>query len=134
MNKKILTEILKINKPINMANFINNCLYGKYGYYKNSNILGKKGDFVTSPEITQLFGEIIGLYILNNWLKKKFNKFNLIELGPGNGTLMIDLLNIALLKPESIVNKEIKRNNKINIKIIMYLQALLSISYLFLRD
>ncbi|CAK9301607.1 unnamed protein product [Gordionus sp. m RMFG-2023] len=54
--------------------------------------IGQKEDFVTSPEISQIFGEIIGVYILNEWLSKYNNQpFNLVELGPGHGTLMRDL-------------------------------------------
>jgi len=108
--KKILSQIIKLNKPINIAKFIDLCLYGKYGYYNNSNIIGKKGDFITSPEISQLFGEIIGLYILNDRSKKMNQKFNLIELGPGNGTLLNDIINIS--------NKFQKFNELINFCLI----------------
>ena len=118
MNKKKISEIIKDKKPVNVSKFIDFCLYGKYGYYKNSNVLGKKGDFVTSPEISQLFGEIIGIYFINDLLEKKNKMFNLIELGPGNGTLINDMLNIA--------NNFNKIRTSIRIKLIEINKSLIS--------
>ena len=95
---KILKEIVKkkINsKIISIEKFTEACLYGKFGYYDNSNVIGKKGDFITSPEISQLFGEIIGLFIFYHWKTNLKKKFNFYELGPGKGTLLIDLFNIT---------------------------------------
>ena len=92
--KKIIDQITKNNLPITIEQYIELCLYSENGYYKNSKVIGKVGDFITSPEISQLFGEIVGLFFLSFW-KKKINKpFNLVELGPGRGTLLIDILNI----------------------------------------
>ena len=93
--KEIINKIKRINKPINIEEYLEICLYGRHGYYKNNKAIGKEGDFVTAPEISQLFGEILGLYIYSFW-KNKINKtFKLIELGPGKGTLLIDILNIT---------------------------------------
>ena len=95
---KILAELVKKkfnSKIISIEKFTDICLYGKFGYYNNSKVIGKKGDFVTSPEISQLFGDIIGLFILYHWKVNLKKKFNFYELGPGNGTLLIDLLNIT---------------------------------------
>ncbi len=62
-------------------------------YYDSRDPLGAKGDFITAPEISQLFGEIIGVWTARKWLDMGSPaKFNLIELGPGRGTLMADLL------------------------------------------
>lgn len=95
MFKKKIDQIIKIKQPITIEKFIELCLYSDDGYYSKKKILGKKGDFITSPEISQLFGELIGFFILSVW-KKKINKpFNLVELGPGRGTLLIDILNIT---------------------------------------
>ncbi len=105
IKKKILSEIIKNKNPISLEKFIEFCLYNKFGYYNNSLVLGKKGDFVTSPEISQLFGEIIGLFILNDWSININDKFNLVELGPGRGTLMKDIINIT--KKFSTFNKMI---------------------------
>ena len=110
-DNKIIKLIRKSKNPINIEDFINLCLYNQEGYYFNNNrIIGKQGDFTTSPEISQLFGEIIGLFILSFW-KKNINKdFNLIELGPGNGTLLIDILNIT--------KNEFSFNESINLSLI----------------
>lgn len=95
IESKILNQIKNYNKPINLEKYINLCLFGKDGYYKNFNIIGKSGDFITSPEISQLFGEIIGLYVVDYWQNFIKKPFNLIELGPGKGTLLLDILNIT---------------------------------------
>ncbi len=61
------------------------------GYYTTQNPIGSKGDFITAPEVSQLFGEIIALTLVNKINKKKIKKFQLVELGPGKGTLMKDI-------------------------------------------
>jgi len=95
MHKNIILEkIIKIRKPITIEKFTNLCLYSKNGYYKNTDVIGQSGDFITAPEISQLFGEIIGLYIFDFWKNKINEPFDLIELGPGKGTLLIDILRI----------------------------------------
>ncbi len=69
-------------------------------YYKKPNILGENGDFITSPEVSQLFGEIIGLWAIEQWQKLGYPPYiNLVELGPGRGLLMRDLLRTAILVP-----------------------------------
>ena len=95
IKKEVINYIKKKDRPISIEKYIDLCLYSKDGYYKNSNVIGRKGDFITSPEISQLFGEIIGLVIYSYWYNKIKKSFNLIELGPGRGTLLIDLLNIT---------------------------------------
>lgn len=62
-------------------------------YYDTRDPLGKDGDFTTAPEISQLFGEIIGIWAVQRWINMgSSSQFNLIEIGPGRGTLMADLL------------------------------------------
>ena len=93
--KKLIKLIRNTKYGIPLDKYIEICLYdNNYGYYKKNNPLGRNGDFVTSPEISQLFGEILGLYIYNFWKENLNNQFNLIELGPGNGTLIRDILRI----------------------------------------
>jgi len=94
IKRKIINEIDTTN-GISLDKFIDICLFSKDGYYKKAKPIGKKGDFTTAPEISQLFGEILGLYIYNFWQKKINTKFNLIELGPGKGTLISDILRIT---------------------------------------
>ncbi|MGI4776036.1 MAG: class I SAM-dependent methyltransferase [Janthinobacterium lividum] len=70
-------------------------------YYRHKKFIGAQGDFITSPEISQLFGEIIGLWCIESWYKLSCPKdINLVELGPGRGILMRDILRIAKLVPD----------------------------------
>lgn len=67
-------------------------------YYKSTKTLGEAGDFITSPEISQLFGEIIALWTIEKWRTLGSpERFALIELGPGRGKLMQDFLRVAKL-------------------------------------
>ena len=67
-----------------------------HGYYLTRDPLGEAGDFITSPEISQVFGEIIGLWCAVTWQNANApHNINLVELGPGRGTLMADILRTA---------------------------------------
>ncbi len=92
MNKII--NILKKKKSIPLDQFINISLYDKeFGYYMKKNPFGKKGDFITSPLISNLFGEMIAIWCISLWKHlDKPKKILLVELGPGDGTLCRDLL------------------------------------------
>lgn len=69
-------------------------------YYKSTENIGKDGDFITAPEISQLFGEIIALWAIEQWQKiGSPSRFILLELGPGQGQLMQDFLRVAKLVP-----------------------------------
>ena len=83
---------MKINKSTNLSldQFINWALYDKdSGYYMKQNPFGREGDFITAPNITRLFSEIITIWLIT-FLKSLGSpkKFNLIELGAGNGEMM----------------------------------------------
>lgn len=72
-----------------------------YGYYKTRDPLGADGDFVTAPEISQAFGEMIGLWCAETWRQAGApERVNLVELGPGRGTMMADMLRAARTMPE----------------------------------
>ncbi|MFY9589149.1 class I SAM-dependent methyltransferase [Rickettsia endosymbiont of Halotydeus destructor] len=74
---------------------------GPSSYYQHTDMLGTDGDFLTAPEISQLFGEIIGLWCIKEWQKIGCpSRISIIELGPGRGLLMRDLLRVAKLVPE----------------------------------
>jgi len=92
MNKII--NILKDKKSIPLDKFINIALYDKkFGYYMTKNPFGKEGDFITSPMVSNLFGEMLAIWCVAYWEHLgKPNKIILVELGPGNGTLCSDLL------------------------------------------
>lgn len=85
-------------------------------YYRNTKSLADEGDFITAPEVSQLFGEIIGLWCIKEWQRIGCPKdVGLVELGAGRGLLMRDLLRIAKLVPEfykalSIEIVEINKN------------------------
>lgn len=95
----IISEINKKSK-IDISEFINLSQNGNNGYYIKQNPIGLNNDFITAPEISQMFGEILGLYILNNWKTKIRTSFNLIELGPGKGTLITDILRVSKINEE----------------------------------
>lgn len=64
----------------------------EYGYYTTREPFGRGGDFITAPDISQLFGEMIGLWIADFWLRSGSPKLRLVECGGGRGTLMQDIL------------------------------------------
>ncbi len=125
IKEKIKSEILKTKKDMRLDVFLNNVLYKNDGYYLNKDPIGKKRDFITAPEISQTFGEIIGLYFLYFWKTKIKTQFNLIELGPGKGTLFNDISKSVskhsyFLKNANIIfvekNKELIKIQKQNSK------------------
>jgi NADH dehydrogenase [ubiquinone] 1 alpha subcomplex assembly factor 7 len=77
------------------------CLYDpEHGYYKKKDPLGRGGDFITAPEVSQVFGELIGLWAGEAWrLMGRPDEIRLIELGPGRGTLMADALRALHVLP-----------------------------------
>lgn len=79
--------------PMTLANFMQQCLLDpKHGYYATRDPFGTLGDFTTAPEISQMFGELVGLSLAQSWLDQGAPKsFILAELGPGRGTLMRDI-------------------------------------------
>ena len=85
---------LKNNSKIPLDKFINKILYDKgKGYYMNSNPIGSKGDFITSPNISIMFSEMIAIWIISFWEKIGCPKnINIIELGAGNGEMMLHIL------------------------------------------
>ena len=92
-----IIDILKEKKSIPLDQFINIVLYDKkFGYYIKNNPFGKEGDFITSPLISNLFGEMLAVWCVSFWeYIGKPDKILLVELGPGDGTLCKDLLNTS---------------------------------------
>ena len=84
-----LNKYFPKSKKIPIDKFISNALYDEnYGYYFKKIPFGKDGDFVTSPEITSLFSEVIALWVVSLWEHMgKPKVFNIVELGPGNGQM-----------------------------------------------
>ena len=93
-----LAEILKARiaatGPMSVAEYMAECLlHPQHGYYTTRPPFGTEGDFTTAPEISQMFGELLGLCLAQYWLDLgRPAPFTLAELGPGRGTLMADVL------------------------------------------
>ena len=80
--------------PISLAEYMAECLlHPAHGYYPTRDPFGAAGDFTTAPEISQMFGELLGLCLAQSWLDQGSPApFTLAELGPGRGTMMADVL------------------------------------------
>ncbi len=93
---------IALTGPIPVADFMALCLYDPhYGYYNQREPFGAAGDFVTAPEISQMFGELIGLWAATVWQSMGApDPVQLIELGPGRGTMMSDALRALRAAPE----------------------------------
>lgn len=99
------TEIrrrIAVAGPMPVAEYMALCLAdSEHGYYTTRDPLGARGDFITAPEVSQMFGEMIGLWMAATW-KQMGSPENLriIELGPGRGTMMKDALRAAKVMPD----------------------------------
>lgn len=92
--EKLLISRIAQTGPMRVDEYMAECLlHPRHGYYTGRDPLGAQGDFITAPEISQMFGELIGLALAQTWLDQGAPApFTLAELGPGRGTLMADLL------------------------------------------
>ena len=92
-----LKQRISNDGAMTVAEYMAECLANpEHGYYIHNEPFGVSGDFVTAPEISQMFGELLGLWAVHQWYAMgKPKSFNLIELGPGRGTLMSDALRAA---------------------------------------
>ncbi len=97
---KDLRRIISARGPVSLAEFMAIALTDpQTGYYVRRSPIS--GDFVTAPEISQIFGELIGLFFVQAWEDRgRPDRIQLIELGPGRGTLMADMLRAARVRPE----------------------------------
>lgn len=96
LKERIIRQI-KATGPISVADYMALCLFdGQAGYYTTRDPFGKDGDFITAPEISQMFGELLGVWCVDAWAALGSPQdFVLCEIGPGRGTLMSDLLRTA---------------------------------------
>tara|TARA_R110002012_G_scaffold14426_2_gene59659 strand:+ start:1796 stop:2860 length:1065 start_codon:yes stop_codon:yes gene_type:complete len=96
-----IIEHIHANGPMRIDEYMAMCLlHPTGGYYTTRDPFGAEGDFVTAPEISQMFGELIGLCLAQTWLSQGApDRFTLAELGPGRGTLMADILRATRAVP-----------------------------------
>lgn len=102
LKERIIRQI-RATGPISVADYMALCLFDpEAGYYTTREPFGTKGDFITAPEISQMFGELIGVWCVGAWhALGSPQHFVLCEMGPGRGTLMTDLLRTATkISPE----------------------------------
>ena len=87
---------IRLQGPLSVAAYMREVLTNPLaGYYMHRDVFGSKGDFVTSPEISQMFGEMVGVWAVSTWHHLgKPSRFSLAELGPGRGTLTMDVLRV----------------------------------------
>jgi len=95
--------------PITVADYMTRCLHDpQEGYYATRPALGEGGDFITAPLISQMFGELLGVWAVETWTRMgKPSAFRLVEMGPGDGTLMSDLLRTVRLAPDFVAAAEV---------------------------
>ena len=132
---------LKNNSKIPLDKFINKALYDtNNGYYMNKNPIGHEGDFMTSPNISILFSEMITIWLISFWENMGCPKnINIIELGAGNGEMMLQILksiekfnkfksssNFFIYEKSPYLKK--LQKNKINFKNIKWIKNLRNIS------
>ena len=89
-----LAAQIAVSGPLTVAQYMTACLHDpEGGYYATRPGLGEAGDFLTAPLVSQMFGELIGVWAASAWrLMDQPQSIRLVEMGPGDGTLMEDLL------------------------------------------
>lgn len=98
---RLLLRRIALTGPITVAEFMAEALgHPLHGYYQRRDPLGRAGDFITAPEVSQMFGELIGLWCVEVWHEMGCpDPCHLVELGPGRGTLMADALRASRIRP-----------------------------------
>ncbi|XP_068454891.1 protein arginine methyltransferase NDUFAF7, mitochondrial [Clinocottus analis] len=91
-----LTSRIKATGPITVSEYMREVLTNPVaGYYVRNNMLGPEGDFITSPEISQMFGELLGVWTVSEWMAAgRPERLQLVELGPGRGSMAADVLRV----------------------------------------
>ena len=96
-----LARLIQETGPLTLAQYMSLCLHDPAeGYYATRPRLGAGGDFLTAPEVSQMFGEMIGVWAVSVWTAMgRPSSVRLVELGPGSGALMSDLLRATRAEP-----------------------------------
>ncbi len=100
--KERLAREIALTGPMTVADYVVRCLHDpRDGYYATRPAIGAGGDFITAPMVSQMFGELIGLWAVELWRRLGApERVRLVEVGPGDGTLMADALRAARLDPD----------------------------------
>jgi len=100
--KRKLQLLIEANGPMTVADYMAHCLGDPvHGYYMTRDPFGAGGDFTTAPEVSQMFGEIVGAWLSEAWrMSGRPSPARLVELGPGRGTLMADILRVTKHAPD----------------------------------
>ena len=107
--KDRIASLVEAQGPMSIADFMTLALHDpNLGYYAAHDPIGSLGDFITAPEVSQMFGELLGLWIVQAWRDQGSPSLcRLVELGPGRGTLTADALRAARLDPAFLSSIEV---------------------------
>ena len=100
LRERLVAQIV-VHGPLSVADYMRICLYDpEHGYYATHPRLGAGGDFVTAPHLSQMFGEVLGLWAVDAWTRLGQPPLcRLVELGPGDGVMMRDILHATRIAP-----------------------------------
>jgi NADH dehydrogenase [ubiquinone] 1 alpha subcomplex assembly factor 7 len=98
---KIIADMIAVDGPMPVDRYMALALgHESHGYYMGRDPFGRAGDFITAPEVSQMFGELIGIWCAAGWqMMDAPAEWNLVELGPGRGTLLADLVRACSVMP-----------------------------------
>ena len=91
-----IKSLIRMNGPLSVTDYFALCLADpEHGYYRTREPFGRHGDFITAPEISQLFGEMVAVFMVHAWQRHgQPTGVRLVEIGPGRGTMMADMLRV----------------------------------------
>jgi NADH dehydrogenase [ubiquinone] 1 alpha subcomplex assembly factor 7 len=104
-----MARAIEMDGPLSIASFMTMALHDREdGFYASRESIGARGAFITAPEISQIFGELLGLWCVQSWRDQESpTPARLVELGPGRGTLMKDALRAAQIAPDLLAGLEV---------------------------
>ena len=108
LRDRLIAQI-RAGGPLSIAQYMTACLHDPLeGYYATRPALGEAGDFITAPLVSQMFGELIGLWMVEAWMALgRPSSVRLVEMGPGDGTLMSDMRRAQRVAPDFLAASEI---------------------------